>query len=194
MRKSTLIWLMLTIFAGALLFYTTQQVTDGRQSLAQLQKNIQEEEETLRVLQAEWSYLNQPDRLEKLSQQYLNLQPAKPRQFVDLDAIDKEAVAGVKSGEEKEETKKEEKPEIEAVTEIKKPLPVVTAEPKPVPKSVAAAPVKKQPVKAPVTAYKKPAAKDPPKTAKKPAAPAAPALKQADGRDLNDVMKSLGVR
>lgn len=185
MRKSTFIWLTLTVFAGGLLFYTTQQVTDGRQNLAELQKNIQEEEETLRVLQAEWSYLNQPDRLEKLSQQYLNLQPAKPRQFVDLDAFEK----GITAEEKPEEATKEE-PKAAAAPEADLPKGI---EKEPVPLAAAPAPalVKKQPVKVPATAYKKPIAKDPPKTAKK---PVAPVLKQADGRDLNDVMKSLGVR
>lgn len=84
MRKSTLMWLVLAGVASTLLFHTSQKVTDGRTTLARMNQNIQREEESLRVLQAEWSYLNQPERLEKLASQYLTLQPQKGRQFTEL--------------------------------------------------------------------------------------------------------------
>lgn len=188
MRKSTLIWLVLTVVAGVALFYTTQQVTDGRQKLAKLQKNIQEEEETLRVLQAEWSYLNQPDRLEKLARQYLELQPARPRQFITLEAFEK--TTGKTAGEAAPETA----PETAAreIPSPSRPAPPLAA---PVHEDKAEIAVKEPPAKPLAAPYKKPAAKEIPlKAAKKPVVPPAPALRQADGRDLNDVMKSLGVR
>ncbi len=89
MRKTTFLWLFLGAICGAMLFHTSQQVTDGRTKLASIDAATQKEDESLRVLQAEWSYLNQPDRLEKLSKQYLDLTPLKGKQFgkvADLDA------------------------------------------------------------------------------------------------------------
>jgi len=81
MRKTTFLWLLLAVICGCLLFRTSQQVTDGRVKLAAIEAETRKEEESIRVLDAEWSYLNQPDRLEKLSKQYLDLVPLKGRQF-----------------------------------------------------------------------------------------------------------------
>ena len=64
MRRMTFIWLILAALSGGVLYHTSQQVTDGRQKLATLNDDIRKEDETIRVLQAEWSYLNQPDRLD----------------------------------------------------------------------------------------------------------------------------------
>jgi hypothetical protein len=82
MNKFAALWLCCAMITGALLFQTSQRVTDGRQRLAHITADMRREEDTLRVLQAEWSYLNQPERLEKLSAQYLKLAPMKGRQFI----------------------------------------------------------------------------------------------------------------
>jgi hypothetical protein len=87
MRSSTLLWLTLAALSGATLFHTSQQVTDGRARLSALEDSTAKEAETTRVLQAEWSYLNQPDRLEKLSRQYLDLGPLQGGQFVKTENV-----------------------------------------------------------------------------------------------------------
>lgn len=87
MHKSTILWLCLTVICGAFLFQTSQKVTDGRAKLAVLQKEIRTEEESIRVLQAEWSYLNQPERLEKLARQYLGLASMTGKHFAKLADI-----------------------------------------------------------------------------------------------------------
>lgn len=87
MTKMACLWFAFCVVIGGFLFQTTQRVNDGRQRLAALTANIQEEEESLRVLQAEWSYLNQPDRLEKLSGEYLQLSPMKGQQFARTDSM-----------------------------------------------------------------------------------------------------------
>lgn len=81
MHKATVFWLALAVLCGTLLFHTSQQVTDGRTALRAMEREVLREEESLRVLQAEWSYLNQPERLEKLAREYLDLQPLNGRQF-----------------------------------------------------------------------------------------------------------------
>ena len=87
MRKSTLLWLALAVFCGVSLFHTSQKAYDGREKLAGLSKDIAREEETIRVLQAEWGYLNQPARLEKLAKEYLDLVPMKGTQFSRAEDI-----------------------------------------------------------------------------------------------------------
>lgn len=88
MRKSTLLWLFLATVCAAFLFHTSQKVTDGRAQISGLAYDIGREEESLRVLEAEWGYLNQPERLEKLTQQYLHLEPMKGRQFTKISALE----------------------------------------------------------------------------------------------------------
>lgn len=82
MSRFAILWFCCAMVTGALLFQTSQRVTDGRQRLENITAEMRREEDSLRVLQAEWSYLNQPERLEKLAAQYLKLAPMKGRQFV----------------------------------------------------------------------------------------------------------------
>ncbi len=110
MRKSTLLWLLLAMFCGIFLFHTSQRVHDGREKAAELDQSIAREEESIRVLQAEWGYLNQPDRLEKLARAHLHLEPLKGGQFVKLEEV---ALRGQK-------VKGETLPSAAAQTEISK--------------------------------------------------------------------------
>ncbi|MEZ0223228.1 MAG: hypothetical protein ACAH83_01640 [Alphaproteobacteria bacterium] len=194
MRRMTILWLALAAICSAVLFHTSQQVTDGRSKLNALNADVRKEDESIRVLQAEWSYLNQPDRLEKLSKQYLELAPLKGRQFTKLeDTADRPIpVAEAEAAPEAVTPAAEETP---------KAAPVVAAEetPKPVVEKVAEKPAAEKP------AIEKPAVE---KTAaapivkfRKPATPPAPVKKAAPvtasgakSRSFGDLMKSLGVR
>ncbi len=172
MRYSTMFWIVLAALSGSALFYTSQQVTGGRDQLARIEKNIGQEEESLRVLQAEWSYLNQPERLEKLAQQYLDLAPMTGRQFARLAEIPlRPAAAPVLAQEDISITDdKKKKPEVPAVVRVMKPqAPAATA---PVVKSVSVRPQT-----------------PPARTAPVRTPPAAAVSK----RGFGDVMKSLGV-
>lgn len=57
---------LLVILSGALLMVTSQFVQNLEREKRALQKQIQEEEQKIRYLEAEWAYLNRPDRLERL--------------------------------------------------------------------------------------------------------------------------------
>jgi len=87
MRKTTLLWLILALFCGTGIFHTSQRVHDEREKIAALEASVGKENESLRVLNAEWSYLNQPARLEKLAKTYLHLAPLKGNQFVKVEDI-----------------------------------------------------------------------------------------------------------
>ena len=52
---------------------------------------------TIRVLQAEWSYLNDPSRLEALARKHLPMGPASPSQIVGLDQVPGKLPVGVVS-------------------------------------------------------------------------------------------------
>jgi hypothetical protein len=58
---------------------------------AQIEKVVHQTEalrEQARILHAEWTLLDQPDRLLQLSTQFLTLQPTKPAQFASLKDLD----------------------------------------------------------------------------------------------------------
>ena len=57
-----------------------------RESLV-LQRQILAEREAIRLLDADWAYLNQPDRLQVLAERHLTLGPIDPRQFAMIASI-----------------------------------------------------------------------------------------------------------
>jgi cell division protein FtsL len=83
-RIGTLLWVALAVCAG----YATIQFKYGVQALERdltaLDAQILRHQEAIHVLKAEWAYLNEPARLEKLSRRYLDLSPVRGSQIVDL--------------------------------------------------------------------------------------------------------------
>ncbi|WP_207458302.1 hypothetical protein [Azospirillum sp. SYSU D00513] len=85
--KSALFWLGLTAAAGVVLFETSYEVQELEEQLASMNRKIVAEQEAIQILKAEWSFLNDPTRLESLARQHLALRPTEGRQFVALDSV-----------------------------------------------------------------------------------------------------------
>ncbi|MCM2344969.1 MAG: hypothetical protein NDJ24_10465 [Alphaproteobacteria bacterium] len=77
-KLSTLLALSLSVASGAMLFSTAQKVQQTESVLNRARSAVAQEQQTIRVLRAEWDYLNRPDRLEALVKNNLELAPAKP--------------------------------------------------------------------------------------------------------------------
>ena len=77
-RLSTLLVLMMVIVSGSSLFWVSQKVQQLERQQKSLTAQIAEEKEGIRVLTAEWDYLNRPDRLETLVRSNLDLEQARP--------------------------------------------------------------------------------------------------------------------
>lgn len=86
-RLSGLLCLGLAILSGSLLFQTSQSVQRAEQDLSEAQNQVNTEKESLRILTAEWDYLNRPERLEKLTLQNLDMDENKAEKasFVEED-------------------------------------------------------------------------------------------------------------
>ncbi len=82
-RVSTLLALSAAIFSGGGLFWTSQNVQHAEEQLRDLRHASQKEAQALRVLHAEWDYLNRPDRLEVLAQDYLGYAPLAVENVMD---------------------------------------------------------------------------------------------------------------
>jgi len=55
--------------------------------LVRLNRAIVADQEMIQVLNAEWSYLNQPQNLETLSRRFLELEPITGKQFTTIEQI-----------------------------------------------------------------------------------------------------------
>ena len=87
LRPSTLLWLAVIGAVGYGMFQVKYRVMQLEDELARVNRSIDADRDELRVLGAEWSYLNQPQRLDQLRQRYLRLVPVQRAQLGNLDQI-----------------------------------------------------------------------------------------------------------
>ena len=82
--------LVLMVLSAAFTLYSLEHETRrGERRIAELKRGITDEQEMIRLLEAEWSNLTRPRRIEQLASQHLKLAPLSPLQLVkdkDLDA------------------------------------------------------------------------------------------------------------
>jgi len=81
MRPATLFWIVLAGCVGFGLYHLKNQVQALEDELFRVNRTILAEQEAIHVLRAEWSYLNQPARLQALASRHLDLGPTKPAQI-----------------------------------------------------------------------------------------------------------------
>ncbi|MCZ6605745.1 MAG: hypothetical protein O7A03_11465, partial [Alphaproteobacteria bacterium] len=81
MRPATLMLLMLVAGAVGAVFFVSHEVSVLDDRLAELNAKIKTDYRALHVLHAEWSYLNEPRRLEALAWRHLDLVPLAGRQL-----------------------------------------------------------------------------------------------------------------
>ena len=83
LRLSTILSLSAAAVAGFFLFQTSQNVQDAEGHLRNIQTALSKEQDSMRVLETEWDYLNRPDRLEDLAQQHLKMKAQSPASLVN---------------------------------------------------------------------------------------------------------------
>jgi len=87
MRKTTLVAIALigTLVTG--LYYLKQEVQGVERRLAAVRLDIARDRQAIHVLRAEWTYLNRPSRLARLSGRHLKLQRVAPEQIRTFDEL-----------------------------------------------------------------------------------------------------------
>jgi len=83
-RLSLPVWLVLVIAAGFCMFQIKFAVQELEHQLGQTNRDIQRAQDQIRVLKAEWSYLNEPGRLSDLNRRHLGLAPVSAKQMENL--------------------------------------------------------------------------------------------------------------
>ncbi len=87
MRLSTLLWALLVGVSGYAMFQVKYEVLQLEDELGHLNHQITADQEQIRVLDAEWSFLNQPARLAQLAKRYLTLGPIAPQQIGRIEQL-----------------------------------------------------------------------------------------------------------
>lgn len=82
MRPNVFHGVILILVLGAGLFFLKHTVEEKERSLVQMKSQYLKDQKTIRVLKAEWTYLNSPKYLQSLSRQYLTVQPISSGQVV----------------------------------------------------------------------------------------------------------------
>lgn len=86
-RPTSLILMVLAAAAGGALFQVAFEVSELDDELARLNHEIRADRDAIHVLRAEWSFLNQPERLEELTRRHLDLLPASGAQIAGTGAV-----------------------------------------------------------------------------------------------------------
>lgn len=86
-RLSTVVWMLLFVASAFLLYMVKYQVQYLRQQVAETSRELEQERESLHVVQAEWAYLNRPERLQILAREYLASSEMTASQVADIQAI-----------------------------------------------------------------------------------------------------------
>ena len=77
MTRFAVTWMFVVTCAALAVFYVSQTVEGLERELALQQRTILQQQEAIHVLEAEWSYLNRPERISLLAERYLALSPCR---------------------------------------------------------------------------------------------------------------------
>jgi len=80
-RIGVLFWVALLAGLGCATFAVSYSAQGLDDDLARVRRQTAVEQQEMRVLDAEWTYLNQPTRLEELNRRFLSLAPISPQQL-----------------------------------------------------------------------------------------------------------------
>ena len=85
--KSILLGGAMITISGVGAYMMKSAALEREQKLELLKAQIQEEQDKITVLEADWSYLTRPARIQQLSREILSFAPAEPSQILTLDAL-----------------------------------------------------------------------------------------------------------
>jgi hypothetical protein len=80
-------WAALAVAVGVALFLVKYKVQGLEHQLVAKQAQIVRDEGEIRVLEAEWTYLNDPERLRRLSEEYLGFHSATAKNVATIDTL-----------------------------------------------------------------------------------------------------------
>ena len=86
-NRGLLFWSLAAIGTAIGLFSVKYRVQDLEEKIDRTNQKIIESQQATHILQIEWDYLNEAERIERLAQKNLNLEQASIKQVVRLDSL-----------------------------------------------------------------------------------------------------------
>ena len=86
-RLLNVVSVVLVIAVSIGLYNLKYRIEDQQETRQSLRQEITNEEDAVRILRAEWSYLTQPERLQSLMARHLELDPLKASQIATFDDL-----------------------------------------------------------------------------------------------------------
>lgn len=86
-RQTAVLFLLLGVGLAVVLFTVKHQVQALEEELGGLNREIAQDENSVRVLRAEFDVLTDADRLKHLSARHLNLAPVEPEQLATFSRL-----------------------------------------------------------------------------------------------------------
>lgn len=87
-RQVTTVLVLLFAAASLGLYQIKYRIHSLKEDLTGIRNAVRMEQEAIHVLEAEWAYLNRPQRLAQLTTKYLSfLSPVLPSQIVSFDTL-----------------------------------------------------------------------------------------------------------
>lgn len=87
MRGATILFVTIAGLLSFALFSVKYQVADLEGQLNDINRSIARDHQAIHVLKAEWSFLNDPQRLRDLVRKYLTLVPVEGAQIETIDML-----------------------------------------------------------------------------------------------------------
>lgn len=87
MRRSTFLVALMTFIVGFGLFQLKYEVMKLENQRKQINREIKFAEEAISILNAEWSHLTNPERLQNLANKHLEIEPVSGKQLISLTQV-----------------------------------------------------------------------------------------------------------
>ena len=83
----SILWGLLAVVSASYYFVLTNNVQNLEKELAQINRDIEINIRDIHILEADWSELNNPDRLKTLANKYISLDFIRPEQIINYSAL-----------------------------------------------------------------------------------------------------------
>ena len=93
LRITSLIWMASFAVAAFGLYMVKFSVQNLQRDVRVMEQELAAEKESLHLLNAEWAYLNRPERLRQLSERHLDLVPLDSRRIENVSLLPEAGMA-----------------------------------------------------------------------------------------------------
>ena len=91
-HRGLLFWSVAAVITAVGLFTVKYKVQDLEEKIDRTNQKIIESQEATHILRVEWAHLNEAERIQRLAEKHLKLEPASIKQVVRLDTLRTESV------------------------------------------------------------------------------------------------------